>query len=197
MSRRSRSLARPAFATRVGRAELIAAALAGDRLAWEELTQLTRCIVCKAMRSFDVNDIDCDEVLGATLETVYRKLSAVREPDALLGWIGVVARNQALRIVRRQREVPTDVRVIEGRSMSDYFVDEVDPDFVSMWRLMLGAIDALTPFEQELLKLLVQEPDLSYAELARRLRRPVGSIGPIRQRALAKLRAAVPVSAAA
>ena len=191
------SLARPACATPVGRAELIAAALGGDRSAWEELTHLTRCIVFKALRAFDVSEIDRDEVLGATLETVYLKLPAVREPEALLGWIGVVARNHALRLVRRQREVPTGESILEMRSAHGDFADEVDVDFSSTWRRMLAAIDGLKPFEQELLRLLLREPDLSYAEVARRLRRPVGSIGPTRQRTLAKLREAVPFSLAA
>lgn len=197
MARRCRSLAHPALRTHVARAELIAAALAGDQLAWEELTQVTRCIVFKVLGTFDVCAIDRDEVLGATLETVFLKLSAVREPDAVLGWISVVARNHTLRMLRRQREVPSDAGLVEACLMDDDFADAVDVDFLPAWRRTLTAIDALKPFEQELLRLLLREPDLSYAEVARRLRRPVGSIGPTRQRTLAKLRAAMPVNAAA
>jgi RNA polymerase sigma factor (sigma-70 family) len=197
MTQTVRPVATFSFDLSAGKVDLIAGALRGDRLAWEELTRLTRCIVAKALRGFDASVVDRDEVLGATLETVVAKLSALREPDAVLGWIGVVARNHALRIIRRSREVPTDEDIIGLRSIGGDFVDDLDLDLHATWQWMVRAINDLKPVERQLLTLLIEEPDLSYAEVARRLGRPVGSIGPTRQRTLAKLRAAAPVMQAA
>jgi hypothetical protein len=46
----------------------------------------------------------------------------------------------------------------------------------------------LPPHCQRLLALLIQDPPVCYAEISARLGIPVGSIGPIRSRCLARLR---------
>ena len=52
----------------------------------------------------------------------------------------------------------------------------------------MQAIDALPARQRELMLALLAEPEPSYAEVARALEMPIGSIGPTRARALARLR---------
>ena len=51
-----------------------------------------------------------------------------------------------------------------------------------------GALNGLTPFCQQLIALLTEDPPVPYVEISARLGIPVGSIGPSRRRCLDKLR---------
>ena len=53
---------------------------------------------------------------------------------------------------------------------------------------MLIALAELPERQRALLLLLIEDPPLSYEEISRRLGLPVGSIGPTRARALARIR---------
>ncbi len=53
---------------------------------------------------------------------------------------------------------------------------------------MLAAFRKLPPRDQALLGVLMADPAPSYDEASRILGVPIGSIGPMRQRALARLR---------
>jgi DNA-directed RNA polymerase specialized sigma24 family protein len=50
------------------------------------------------------------------------------------------------------------------------------------------ALSGLPDRQRELLLLLIEDPPLSYEEISARLGVPVGSIGPTRARALARVR---------
>jgi DNA-directed RNA polymerase specialized sigma24 family protein len=53
---------------------------------------------------------------------------------------------------------------------------------------------SLSPRCQELLRLLLHDPPLSYVEIGERLDTPVGGLGPTRARCLDKLRRSTPVA---
>jgi DNA-directed RNA polymerase specialized sigma24 family protein len=55
-------------------------------------------------------------------------------------------------------------------------------------RLLWQALGELSERCQQLLRVLACAPDLSYAEVGRSLRMPIGSIGPTRRRCLDTLR---------
>ena len=50
------------------------------------------------------------------------------------------------------------------------------------------AFTHLSPRDQQLIALLIEDPPVPYAEISTRLGMPVGSIGPNRRRCLGKLR---------
>jgi DNA-directed RNA polymerase specialized sigma24 family protein len=56
-----------------------------------------------------------------------------------------------------------------------------------------GGLRELPVLHRQLIELMVIDPPLSYQEISARLAIPVGSIGPTRKRALAKLRATGPI----
>jgi DNA-directed RNA polymerase specialized sigma24 family protein len=66
------------------------------------------------------------------------------------------------------------------------------PDAVTIERErtseLRAAIGRLSGRQRELLTLLVARPEISYEEVSRTLDMPVGSIGPTRERAFARLR---------
>jgi RNA polymerase sigma factor (sigma-70 family) len=73
----------------------------------------------------------------------------------------------------------------------------VDADLLDAERheALLTALAELPDRQRSLLLLLIEDPPLPYEEISRRLGIPVGSIGPTRARALARVRSHLAVQA--
>jgi RNA polymerase sigma factor (sigma-70 family) len=123
-------------------------------------------------------------------------LRGIRQPAALPGWIVTTARNECLHVIRSQKVVsPTDPGE-EGwpEGAGD---PAIDSDLLEAERheALLIALAELPARQRALLLLLIVDPPLSFEEISRRLGLPVGSIGPTRARALARVRARPAVQA--
>jgi len=99
-------------------------------------------------------------------------------------------RNEARRLTTRRREIPTlspiDERAPQGDPADVRLLrDERDASL----RLAFANLGAEC---QQLLRLLLADPPLSYEEIAAALGRPKGSLGPTRRRCLEHLRARLP-----
>ena len=116
--------------------------------------------------------------------TLLEKLSTVREPRALAGWLRTTTRNECVRVLRaRHRLVPLD----ESPPAPD---PPVDSELLAAERrqLLREAFGQLPAHCRELLAALTEDPPPSYAEISERLGRPKGGIGPTRARCLERLR---------
>ena len=130
---------------------------------------------------------DVDDVVQDTLIQVVRSIGSLRDARALPAWIVVIARHAANGYQRRRaRLVPV------GDIVADYIAGGFEDDAVaqlSQDRIVAAvrsAIGRVTDGERRVLELVVVE-QMPYEQAARALGRPVGSIGPVRQRALRKL----------
>jgi len=130
---------------------------------------------------------DVDDVVQDTLIQVVRSIGSLRDARALPAWIVVIARHAANGYQRRRaRLVPV------GDIVADYIAAGFEDDAVaqlSQDRIVAAvrsAIGRVTDGERRVLELVVVE-QMPYEQAARALGRPVGSIGPVRQRALRKL----------
>ncbi len=170
--------------------ELLRRCRDGDAAAWDALVaRYERLVFSVALRN-GLKREDAADVTQTTFEALLDSLSRLREDDRLSWWLMTVARRQAWRVRRRtDRELLGDenltVRRADGPSAGG--ADE----FVS-WEAVADLHDALAKVSdpcRSLLFLLYLDPESpSYEEIARRLGRAPGGVGPLRARCLARMR---------
>lgn len=166
-------------------ADVTSAVRSGSREAWNELlSRFERLVFAIAYRE-GLSIADAADVTQATFEELLKQLDRIRDDDRISSWLITVARRQAWRVnADRQREIPDD-NVVQTADE-----DAINP--ISDHNTLLWTMDGLSKLDQrcrDLLMLLYFDPQRpSYAELANRLGRPVGSIGPTRARCLQRLR---------
>jgi RNA polymerase sigma factor (sigma-70 family) len=163
---------------------LVRAAECGDERAWSALVQRYGGIVWAVARAHRLNDADAADAAQATWLRLVQNLGRLRQPAAVPGWIATTARRECLRILRqRDRQACSELPEL---------VDEPDltgaVEAGERTAALARAFSRLTPADQALLRLLSAEPALSYKDIACALDMPIGSIGPTRMRALARLR---------
>lgn len=163
------------------------AALDGDRTAWEEIVREHTNLLWWIARSYRLDDATSADVVQTVWMQLVRYGHAITNPDRLVSWLATTARREALRRSRSAtRTVPVDT-TSEHEDRTVPAADErlIDEELTSS---ALVAFRQLGPECQRLLTLLCTEPAKSYQEIAVLLDRKPGSIGPTRQRCLAKLR---------
>ncbi len=165
----------------------------GDREVWEALVDRYTALVWSVARSFRLGDADAGDVHQTVWLRLVEHIDRIREPARLPGWLSSTARNECLRLLRRQgrelvdEEPEAEVAVGEPGPEELVLNDERD---AGLWR----AFAALSARCQQLLRLLVLDPELPYADVAATLGVPVGSLGPTRSRCLERLRSSAEVS---
>ncbi len=167
--------------------ELVPEALTGDRDTWESLVTRLQGVVWHAIAGFDLRAEDRKDAFAATFFRLHERLSTVREPAKLPGWVATTARNEVRTLLRaRRRLVPSDP--IDMALPADPAAND-DPVIEDE---LVGAVHAafatLSARCQELLRLATVDPPLSYVQIGEALGMPHGSIGPTRQRCLDQLR---------
>ena len=168
---------------------LVAAALDGDAASWNRLVERYTPVVLSVVRRFRLQGTDADDVVQIVWLRLVEKLGAIREPEALPGWIVTTARRECLHLIRARRLMsPTDLD--EQAPPAGSGDTALDSDLLEAERhaALLAALAELPDRQRNLLLLLLEDPPLSYDEISARLDMPVGSIGPTRARALARIR---------
>jgi RNA polymerase sigma factor (sigma-70 family) len=178
-------------------ATLVAEALQGRHEAWESLVRRYAPLVLSVARRYGLTGHDAQDVAQTVWLRLVEHLGEVREPRALPGWISVTTRNECLRLVgQARRSDPVDALDI-GQMVTGAAVDDAEADHEAAERhiALLTAFSELSDRQRDLLLLLMVDPPLPYAAISRRLGIPVGSIGPTRKRALARLRRSAAIAA--
>lgn len=132
-----------------------------------------------------------DDAHDAVQQTFYRLVQhgdQIRKPESVKYWLARVLRNECLSVLaRRRRERPVDTDHMEGLLPSV----EADPDRALLRAegasLVQQALARLPQRQRQVMELLADPESEGYRWLAERLNIPVGSIGPTRKRALARL----------
>jgi DNA-directed RNA polymerase specialized sigma24 family protein len=111
----------------------------------------------------------------------------LHDPGAIAGWLVVTTRREAMRTLQRGvREFLTD----DTTAIDD--PDPAGPDAHAIERerraALHTAVERLEGRQRVLLTSMLSTPAPTYEQLSTRLEMPVGSIGPTRDRALARLR---------
>ena len=166
---------------------LVHAAKAGDGPAWDALVTSFTPMLRATARSYRLSPADVEDVVQSAWTSAFAHIGRVREPEAIGGWLMVTTRREALRtIARRRREIPVDDPGELGQDVTSM----PDAPLFAAERsdAVHAAIERLPERQRLLIQALYGEKEPSYDEISSSLGVPVGSIGPTRQRVLAKLR---------
>lgn len=169
--------------------QLLALAAAGDQAAWSALVDRFGQMVWSIVRSFRLDEATAKDVSQTVWLRLVENLHRIDDPERLPGWLATTCRREALRVKSvRERVVPTDFQ---------YDIPDQSPSLEAMLvedeeaREVVIAFGTLGEDCQELLRLLITEPPLSYEEISEIIGRPIGSLGPTRARCLERLKAAL------
>ncbi|MEV5407239.1 sigma-70 family RNA polymerase sigma factor [Thermopolyspora sp. NPDC052614] len=169
-------------------AELVAAARDGDAAAWRRLVERYDALLSARVRRFRLDHDDAEDVIQTTWLIALQHLHRLEHDDKLGGWLLTIATRECLRLIRRRREVCT-----ADLSTIDRPVDNVaaaNREFARSWlsRTLTEVVGELPPAHRALFRALTEAGDPHYADVARKLGRPIGSIGPSRARCFRRLR---------
>lgn len=168
---------------------IVAAAGAGDQRAWDALVRRFDPMLRRVVSGFRLPPDQVDDALQATWLRLFRHVQGLENPGAVGGWLATTARRESLRVLQRAtREVPMGEN-LEVDEPDPYATDALDAlADAEQAAAVRAALLALPPHERALVELLIREPAPTYDDIATELAIPVGSIGPTRGRALARLR---------
>lgn len=170
-------------------ATLLVAARSGQAGAFDSLIRLCRPFVERHARQRAWDDRDVDDIVQEVWIRLFEHSDTIREPQLLLGWLKVVTARTAMAIGRRTaRIVPTEFgdEVAGAASTEDQAIARHQRRTITDG--VTAALSRLDERDRRLLMLLHEEASPCYREVSRRVSRPVGSLGPTRQRLLKRLR---------
>jgi RNA polymerase sigma factor (sigma-70 family) len=175
------------LASRAGR--LFAAYRDGDPSKMSDLVRLLTPILWHTVRASRLDTATAEDVVQTVWLALVRRADTISEPLAVLQWMVVTAKREAWRVARSQAKVrPEDMDASppSGPDSPHSVEDEVVRDDVQnrLWY----HISQLPERCRALLRVIAFADRPDYADLAKALDMPQGSIGPTRGRCLAKLR---------
>ncbi len=160
-----------------------------DPAAWNELNRRFGRLLLYTARKVGLNDSDAAEVVQQTWIRLWERGHQIRDPESLPAWLTATARRESLRVAISGKRylLCADPATEHGERFPAAATDvyPIDGDYEP---LLEQALTRLPPLQQQLIRLLMSDTCPSYGEVAELLRLPVGSIGPMRMRALRALR---------
>ncbi len=181
--------------------ELYKLAADGSREATQMLVERHTSNITVFLRSKTNDQATVDDAVAETWLKFFNHLRtltddpsvALRKPESVRFWLYTTARNAMMTSFRRdnrQRDLESKA-TREARALglvSTPGVELLDEDVDARRTALRTALQSLSDTCRELLTLLTTDPPLSYKEIAELIGRPVGAIGPTRQRCLDNLR---------
>ncbi len=175
--------------------ELIRRCRKGDARAWERLADRYERLVFSIPLNYGLSREDAADIAQLTFTILIQTLDTPTEIGRLGPWLATVARRHTWRLMDRKRREGTGAREDLAQSATLVGQRSDEAGSVEHWELTEWLHDGLSKVSgscRELLQALYfEEEGSSYAEVAARLGRPVGSIGPTRTRCLESLRKAM------
>lgn len=167
--------------------ELIGRCLRRDEAAWRELIHRYRRLIYSIPVAYRF--ADPDEIFQTVAVKLFRNLGKLKKRESLGAWITITARRECLAAKKRQQRS----QPLEDHPEVEFAQDPPDVaqalHDLECEHTLLTAMEKLDALCRALLRALyVEDPTPPYKEVAERLQRPIGSLGPTRGRCLGKLR---------
>ena len=179
------------LATRAGGA--FAAYREGDKTRMGELVKMLTPILWHTARASRLDAAATEDVLQTVWLTLVRKADTITEPLAVLQWLIVTTKREAWRVARMQTRVRPEDLETTGTLAENSSGESVEDSVLRGARdhRLWQHVEGLPERCRALLRVIAFADRPDYAELAKALGMPQGSIGPTRGRCLAKLRIAL------
>ncbi|GHI03307.1 RNA polymerase subunit sigma-24 [Streptomyces cellostaticus] len=175
---------------------LARSAVDGDAAAWKALVEGLSPLVWSVVRAHRLSDADAHEVYQTVWFRFAQHLGRLREPDKAGSWLASTARHECLKVLKglTRLTLTDDPQVLdrasEDRTPEQTLIDsEEEAVEAERIRRLWQEFEALGDRCRKLLRVLMSSPPPSYLEVSAALGIAVGSIGPLRQRCLRRLRA--------
>ena len=162
---------------------LLRAAAAGQQSAWNALVDRYGRHVYHSARAVGADHELATDVSQIVWMRLLPRLESIREPDKIKGWLAIVARNTARTELMKRRPTPVIDDVLQSIELPERQPENI-VEAGETGSAVRRALRTLTDTCRELLTMLFGV-ELSYAEIAEALGRPIGWIGPTRGRCLA------------
>jgi RNA polymerase sigma factor (sigma-70 family) len=168
--------------------ETLIAALDGDQAAWRRLVEAHNGLLWWIARSYGLDTDAAADLVQTMWLAVLKHGRSIQHPERFTAWLSTAARREALlRSKSRNRTIPRaefddrsdDTATVAGESLMD--AEDLGAALAAFRQLDHGC--------QTLLRLVCAVPALSYTEVAARIGKTPGYIGPTRARCLERLRA--------
>ncbi len=168
---------------------LLGRALASDWSAWKELESRYGQLLIHAARGVGLSHSDAGDVAQLTWLRLWQHGHQIREPECLPAWLAATARREGLRLAMSKKKYllyadPT-AEHSDGHRTAVHDIYPADGEYEPATE---QALRRLPGRYQRLIRLLMSDSCPSYTEIAEMLNLPIGSIGPMRMRALQMLR---------
>lgn len=167
------------------------AARGGDRVggegAWSELVRRHGPLAWAVIRRAGVDGADAADVYQTAWLAALQSLPRLRDPSRFAPWLARTAHLQAVRLRRTYGITRRVLSRVDAREEDDRAPDEDIERFETRGAVAAALSRVGARCESLLRALYYEDPPPAYADLARRLGMPVGSIGPTRARCLEKL----------
>ena len=168
---------------------LVMRARDGDERAWAALVARYAPLIWSLCRRYRLDIADTADVGQNVWLLLVNQLGKIRDPATLPGWLATTTRRECQRVLnraqlRQARHEPDIENILDGEAGA------IENGLLAAERqaALSEAFGHLSPRDQQLISLLIEDPPVPYAEISTRLGIPVGSIGPNRSRCLDKLR---------
>ncbi len=162
----------------------------GDAKALAELIEIFQSLVKAAARRVLRSSSDVDDAVQDTWLNFVRFGDRIAAPERVGAWLWTVALNSARRIQRRDGRCIVADNVVD---LADAMADEVpDPDQAMQRCERASAVHRAAAEMREtdrcVLSLMMDERAYDYRQISTISGRPIGSLGPTRDRIIRKLR---------
>lgn len=178
--------------------QLMARCRLGEQAAWSALVRRFQRLIYTVPRRAGLSAEQAADVFQVCFARLYEHLDRIADASRVRAWLVTTAKRECLRLIEEARRyaVPAGAPS-DDADAADPLAHIADPGplqdeqlsaLQQAHRLRL-AVDRLDAPSRQFVELLFfQDEPLPYADIARRLGIPEGSIGPTRARCLAKLR---------
>lgn len=172
-------------------AELFGAWRGGDSRAMDGLVRLMTPVLWHVVRAYGLERSLAEDVVQTTWLRLVRGHDSIADPQAVSAWLTTTARREAWKVAKAHGRVDTTDADDLDALLPEQPSPEEQATISDERRRLWVAVRRLAERCQRLLRVIAFEDRPDYARLAADLAMPVGSIGPTRQRCLAKLRVAL------
>jgi RNA polymerase sigma factor (sigma-70 family) len=166
-------------------AALVEACRGGDALAWNEIVDRYERLVYAIPLNEGLTSEEAADVAQETFATLIAGLDQISRPDRLGSWLMTVARRLTWRARHHKSRHSVDVESVEVGVDAEH-----DGHIDALW-VYEAVQDLSDPCRSLVVSLFFDPAEPSYAEIAVKLGRPLGSVGPLRARCLDRLKTAL------